>query len=128
VNEYQKACVSLANNVEGALLCGVIEAGSGKLLALHDATGSGPGVEQAFVQSCLELFRGPSAEVFGAEAPEQSGYAEIQLASAHTCHIAKGLGDGIRFLVLVARRDINVGIGWAETKATASGLARIDRR
>ena len=124
MNPYTVACVGLANSVEGSLLCGVIEVDTGKVVALHSTDGSAASFEREFVRSSLELLRGPSQALFGqGEGPAvRATFSEVQLTSALTCHFAKALNNGVHALVLVTRKDTNVGLGWAEVKVTAAAL------
>jgi hypothetical protein len=125
MNAYEVACKGLADSIDGALLCGVIEVASNKLLALYSTEGNAAEFEATFVASCQELLRGPNKQLFG-QGSQGSAYAEVQVASAHTCHIAKTLADGTRAIVLVVRKDTNVGLGWAEVKVTAAALERVE--
>jgi hypothetical protein len=125
MNPYEVACKGLADSIDGALLCGVIEIASNRLLALYSTEGKAADFQAAFITSCQELLRGPNKQVFG-QGSDGSIYAEAQVASAHTCHIAKTLADGRRAIVLVVRKDTNVGLGWAEVKVTAAALDRVE--
>lgn len=120
-----EACIALAEAIDGALLCGVIEVTSGRVLALHSTDGNAAQFESAFGYSVRELMQSPSDELLDdpmVEGPPRR-LTEVQLTSAHTCHLAKAVGDGSRLLVLVTRKDTNVGMSWAELKSTAATLA-----
>jgi hypothetical protein len=127
VTSLQVACKGLADNIDGALFCGVIEVETGNVLALHSTGGHSPEFELAFKLSCQDLLRSPTIALFDAATAKdasQTSLSEVQLISANTCHLAKALGDGTRALVLVARKNANVGLSWAEVKVTAALLDR----
>lgn len=121
-----EACIALAETIDGALLCGVIEVTSGRVLALHSTDGNAAQFESAFAYSARELMQSPSEELLGDPSSEMPAHrlTEVQLTSTHTCHLAKSVGDGSRLLVLVTRKDTNVGMSWAELKSTATALAQ----
>lgn len=129
MKDLDAACKELAQSIDGAILCGIIDVTTGQVLALHATEGVAADFEGAFKDCSRELFRNPTQELDGAASvwsPNPQRFAEVQLVSARTCYLAKALADGSRALVVVAHKDTNVGLGWAELRETASELTRAE--
>ncbi len=123
MNSMLEACKRLSDTIEGSLLCGVVDVATGDVLALHSTNGDPSRFERAFAYSVRELLHSPSGELLDDDASARTErVTEAQLTSAHSCHLAKSFGNGSHMLVLVTRKDINVGLSWAEVKTTALSL------
>jgi hypothetical protein len=125
---FETTCRELAQSVEGALACGVVDLDAARVLALEVDGGSAERFSDAFLKSSLELFQVPSGELLeragSAPLPART-FSEVQLGSATTYHFAKTLSAGNHAVVLVTNRDTNVGLGWAQVKLAVATLERL---
>ena len=119
------ACRDLMTAIDGAIACAVVALDSGALLGHHQsprlAEPLGPGLAAA----AHTLFTAPAlaglAELDVGPAVELTREARLSATRHHL--FARILGDGRRAVVLVTRKTLNVGMGWALLRAQ---LARID--
>ncbi|MFY0534777.1 hypothetical protein [Nannocystis pusilla] len=107
----------MAEAIEGALACAVVEVDGARLLAHYRRGAAEPTSESALTAAGRELFGGAGRLAVGP-------LHEVQLTASDHHLFGKLLGDRRRALLLVTDRTISVGLGWAQLRAQLGALER----
>lgn len=124
--ELDGCCQAVAENVQGAVACEVLDVRTGKVLGAFCARDAVDGPARLPAAPLLQLFRGtlqaPSS-TGAAAAPTGAQFEEFQLTSQDEIHLAKSLRPHRAIVVLAARRAANVALGWAQLRSALCPLA-----
>lgn len=121
----EAACRSVVEKVEGAIGCAAVDLERDALLGRHERSAGEAGLGAEELSAAVLLLRGARlgelarAAVGGTGLPDgtEETTLEVHVTAGLTCHFAKVVpGKGIA-LVLVAERNVNVGMAWAQLRA-----------
>ncbi|MCC6133370.1 MAG: hypothetical protein IT186_25855 [Acidobacteria bacterium] len=128
MSEIGSVCREVVSRLDGAIACGVVDLVTGSLLGAHDrdgvmkdglfATATTDLLGGANLARVLELGRGDATSA----GPAQTLALEIRIATGTRDRYAKIFKQGEAVIVLEAERRVNVGMVWAQLKASVSRL------
>ncbi|HLV60452.1 MAG TPA: hypothetical protein VKY51_03530 [Fredinandcohnia sp.] len=126
MGKMDEVCKEIVENVDGAVACGVVDLDTGMLLGIHNSSGYSDAHNEVVAAATMDLFRGPN--VIRAEqlvrahrgVPEDGEhyFEEVFITSKHNFHFAKVVKGGRAVVMLVTRKTTNLGMGWAQLKAS----------
>src|SRR5262245_49282 len=121
--DFEAACRTVVEKVDGATACGVVDLRSGLLLGGYEPHAS-DALGDLVAASILELLKGPAIPGLehlllpeAAAARADGAFHEVHLASTDRFHFAKAIKNGNCAIVLVTKKTANIGMGWAHLKA-----------
>lgn len=126
MSRMDDACRSIVENVDGAVACGVVDLDTGMLLGIYNASQYTQTHNEVVAAATMDLFRGPNVvrteQLVRAHrgVPEDGEhyFDEVFITSKHLYHFAKVVKDGRAVVMLVTRKTTNLGMGWAQLKAS----------
>lgn len=121
----EAACRGVVEKVEGAIGCAAVDLENDALLGRHERSAGVAGLGAEELSAAVLLLRGTRLEqvaraaVGGTALPDgtEETTLEIHVTAGFTCHFAKVVPGREIALVLVAERDVNVGMAWAQLRA-----------
>lgn len=121
-----EACKAVVSHVTGAVACAVIDLDSGFVLGLFSASALSDELTETMARATLNMLRGPDVtniereirKLRGVKETGEHYFHELQLTSEHNLHFGVVLKGGRAVLMLVTRRTTNLGLGWAQLRAT----------
>jgi hypothetical protein len=126
MGKIDDACRDVVNKVDGAVACGVVDLDTGMLLGIHNAAQYTQTLNEVVAAATMDMFRGPNIgrieQMVRAHrgVPENGDhyFQEVHITSEHNYHFAKTIRAGRAVMMLVTRKTTNIGMGWAQLKAT----------
>ncbi len=126
MSKIDDACRNVVENVDGAVACGVIDLDTGMLLGIHNSASYTQTLNEVVAAATMDMFRGPNVgrieQMVRAHrgTPENGDhyFDEIHITSKHNFHFAKTLKGGKAVMMLVTKKTTNIGMGWAQVKAS----------
>jgi len=120
--ELDACCREMVNRVAGALSCDVLDLLTGEVLGSHGGD-TGVSAPPLLTGPLVQLFRGvPDTSRPAEEREPESQFEEFQLASKERLHFAKALADRRAIVVVTARRNANIALGWAQLRSALPPL------
>ncbi len=126
MSKIDDACRNVVENVDGAVACGVIDLDTGMLLGIHNSASYTQTLNEVVAAATMDMFRGPNVGrieqmVRAHRGTPETGdhyFDEIHITSKHNFHFAKTLKGGKAVMMLVTKKTTNIGMGWAQVKAS----------
>ena len=126
MGKIDEACEEVVLQVDGARACGVMDLNTGLLLGSHTAAEHPQALNEAVARATKDIFCGPHLDGIrrmllshrGLPESGDSSLQELHIISAHIFYFAKTIGDGRTVILLVTGKAINIGMGWAQLKAS----------
>jgi CheY-like chemotaxis protein len=126
------ACRRAVEAVEHARACGIVDLEVGTMIGVHGVDGFESGAEAILAAGTVALVRSPSLERLDAIAAggeplgpgERTPIREVRLSSERDYHFVRVVEGGQIAIVLVAAREMNPGLGWAQLKAVLPSIER----
>jgi len=116
-------CRAVVEKVDDCLAVGVVDLNTGMLMGVHHAV---PYFTQAYLDAvaaaAVEMFRGKNVrrveELLSVQRgePVKDSFEEIFISSAKTFHFMATLRDKGAVVVMVTRKTVNQGMGWAAVR------------
>ncbi|HSC88564.1 MAG TPA: hypothetical protein VLC09_14880 [Polyangiaceae bacterium] len=126
MSNLEGECEQLFENLDGVLLCGVVDQLDRRVLAARAEEPVTAELERVLVEAAVELLERPSAGLLAPEGTgQQERFGEIQVTDLRTRYFVKALTDGRRVVVLATHKDTNAGLGWAQLKSMAARLEAV---
>lgn len=121
MGKIDDACKEAVNKVDGAVACGVVDLDSGALLGIYNTAQFSQNLNEILAMACMDLFRGQSVtrseqmirKHRGVAEDGEHYFQEIHIASVNNYHFAKTVKKGKAVIMLVTKKNTNVGMGWA---------------
>jgi CheY-like chemotaxis protein len=121
-SELDACCREMVNQIAGALSCDILDLVSGEVLGSHGGD-TGISAPPLLAAPLVQLFRGvPDTSRTADEREPESQFEEFQLASKERLHFAKALADRRAIVVVTARRNANIALGWAQLRGALAPL------
>lgn len=125
MGKIDDACKDVVAKVDGAVACGVVDLDTGMLLGIHNAAQYTQTLNEIVAAATMDLFRGPNVgrveQMVRAQrgVPENGAhyFQEIHISSEHNYHFAKAIKQGKAVIMLVTKKNTNIGMGWAMLKS-----------
>ena len=119
------ACRNIVTAVDGAVACGVVDLETGMLLGIYNSSGYTQTLNEIVAAATMDLFRGPNIARIQQMVRQHRGlpengehyFDEIHVTSKNNFHFAKTVKGGRAVVMLVTRKNTNIGMGWAQLKA-----------
>lgn len=117
---------NIVSNIDGAMACGVVDLENGMLLGIHNSSGYTQHLNELVSGATMDLFRGPTISRIEQSVRAHRGlpedgahyFEEMHIVSVHNFHFAKAIKDGRYAVVLVTQKTTNIGMGWAQLRAS----------
>ncbi len=130
MSKIDDTCREVVENVDGAIACGVIDLDTGMLLGIYNSASYTQTLNEVVAAATMDMFRGPNVgrveQMVRAHrgTPEDGAhyFDEIHITSRHNFHFAKTLKGGKAVMMLVTKKTTNIGMGWAQVKASIPKL------
>ncbi|WP_394829679.1 response regulator [Pendulispora albinea] len=124
MGKIDDACREVVRKVDGAVACGVVDLDTGMLLGIHNVSPYTQTLNEIVAAATMDLFRGPNVgrieQLVRAhrKIPENGAhyFQEIHMTSEHNYHFAKTIKQNRAVIMLVTKKNTNVGLGWAQLK------------
>ena len=121
-----EACEAVVSRINGAVACAVIDLDSGFVLGMFSASALSAELTELMARATLNVLRGPDVaniereirKLRGVKETGEHYLQELQLASEHHLHFGVVLKGGRAVLMLITRRTTNLGLGWAQLRAS----------
>lgn len=127
-------CRSMVEGIHGGLASAVVDTQAGMLLGFyHLVPHFTPTYLEAVAAAAVEMFRGRTVrrieELLGRQrgAVFQDSFEEIFISSAVVFHFMKVIQERQAIVVLVTRKDVNQGMGWAMVRNAIPDLMDVIR-
>ena len=119
------ACRNIVTAVDGAVACGVVDLETGMLLGIYNSSGYTQTLNEIVAAATMDLFRGPNIGRIQQMVRQHRGlpengehyFDEVHVTSKNNFHFAKTVKGGRAVVMLVTRKNTNIGMGWAQLKA-----------
>jgi len=126
MGKIDEACEEVVLQVDGARACGVMDLHTGLLLGSHTAAEHPQALNKGVAQATRDIFRSPSLDHIrqtllshrGLPESGDDSLQEVHIASTHSFHFAKTIRGGKAVMMLVTGKATNIGMGWAQLKAS----------
>lgn len=126
MGKIDDACREVVNNVDGAVACGVVDLDTGMLLGIHNSSQYTQTMNEVVAAATMDMFRGPNIGRIEQMVRSHRGmpengdhyFQEIHITSAYNFHFAKVIRSGKAVMMLVTKKTTNIGMGWAQLKAS----------
>lgn len=126
MGRIDEACKKVVEEVDGAVACGVVDLDTGMLLGIHNASQYTQTLNEVVAAATMDMFRGPNIGRIEQMVRSHRGvpedgshyFQEVHVTSTHNFHFAKTLKDGKAVIMLVTKKTTNIGMGWAQLKAS----------
>lgn len=125
----QEVCRTTLEKVDDCLAVGVVDLNTGMLMGVHHTV---PYFTQAYLDAvaaaAVEMFRGKTVrrieELLGSQRGEQlkDSFEEVFISSPKTFHFMTVIKDKGAVVVMITRKGINQGMGWAALRSSLSGV------
>jgi CheY-like chemotaxis protein len=120
--ELDACCREMVSQVAGALSCDILDLVTGEVLGSHGGD-TGLSAPPLLAGPLVQLFRGVPDTARPADDREPESQFEVfQLASKERLHFAKALADRRAIVVVTARRNANIALGWAQLRGALPPL------
>jgi DNA-binding response OmpR family regulator len=124
MGKIDDACKDVVASVDGAVACGVVDLDTGMLLGIHNEAAYTTTLNEVVAAATMDIFRGPNVGRIEQMVREHRGvvengehyFEEILITSKHNYHFARTLKGGKAVLMLVTKKDANIGLGWSQLK------------
>lgn len=117
-------CRKVVENVNDGLACGVVDVKTGLLMGIyHLVPHFTPDYLDAIAAASVEMFAGRTVKRIEQllsvmnNNPVQESFEEIFVASPRVFHFMKLVREKNVIVVLVTRKDISQGMGWASLRS-----------
>lgn len=125
MGKIDDACREVAEKVDGAVACGVVDLDTGMLLGIHNNSAYTQTLNEVVAAATMDMFRGPNVGRVEQMVRQHRGvpengehyFAEIHVTSAHNYHFMKTIKGGKAVMILVTKKTTNIGMGWAMLKS-----------
>lgn len=125
MGKMDEACKNVVTNVDGAVACGVVDLETGMLLGIHNASQYTQTLNEVVAAATMDMFRGPNINRIqqmvrvhrGIPENGENYFDEVHITSRNNFHFAKTLKGGRAVIMLVTRKNTNIGMGWAQLRA-----------
>jgi hypothetical protein len=118
-------CHSLVEGLPGALACSVVDSNSGMLVGVHHMVPHfTPEYLDAIAAAAVEMFCGRTVrrveEILSSlrGTPVKDSFEEIFISSPAVFHFMKLIREKQAIAVLVTRKNVSQGLGWAALRNT----------
>lgn len=124
MGKIDDACKQVAEEVDGAVACGVVDLDTGMLLGIHNTSQYTQTLNEVVAAATMDVFRGPNVSkieqmVRAHRGEQESGehyFEEVHFTSKNNFHFAKTIKGGKAVMMLVTKKTTNIGMGWASLK------------
>lgn len=117
-------CRKVVENVNDGLACGVVDMKTGLLMGIHHLVPHfTPDYLDAVAAASVEMFAGRTVKRIEqllsvmSRTPVQESFEEIFVASPRVFHFMKLVREKNAIAILVTRKDISQGMGWASLRS-----------
>ncbi len=117
-------CRKVVENVNDGLACGIVDINTGLLMGVyHLVPHFTPDYLDAIAAASVEMFGGRTVkrieQLLSAMSgtPVQDSFEEIFVASPRVLHFMKLIREKNAIAVLVTRKDVSQGLGWAALRS-----------
>lgn len=125
MGKIDDACKEVVGKTEGAVACGVVDLDSGMLLGIYNSASYTQTLNEIVAAGAMDLFRGQNVGRVEQLVRQHRGQAEngehyfqeIHITSLHNYHFAKTIKGGKAVIMLVTKKTVNIGMGWAQLKS-----------
>ena len=119
------ACTKLLQQVNGSIMCAIVDLDSGVMLAMQPGGPGSRALGPVVIEAAIKLVRGAvigrlvsSLRLHEAGPDAPVGYLEeAQLTTLEHCLFCRTVRGGRVLTLLVTTREVSVGMGWAQLKA-----------
>jgi len=121
--DLNAVCQGVLEDVPEAVGCGIIDLNTGMLLGVHHTI---PYFTQAYLDAvaaaAVDMFRGKNVKRIEDLLSKQRGkpvrdsFEEIFVSTTHTYHFMKVIKEKSAVVVLITKRTVNQGMGWASLR------------
>lgn len=116
------ACGVLQQQVNGAVLCAIVDLDSGIIVGMHPTGAERRALATVVSASAIRLVRGAVVgdlvtQLSTSESAASGYLEEAQLTTPEHIVFCRTVSEGRALAVLVTTRDVSVGMGWAQLKA-----------
>jgi hypothetical protein len=122
-------CRNIVENTQEALACGVVDVNTGMFMGVHH-------IVPYFTQDYLDVLAAATVEIFRGRTfkrveelmsslrgtPVQDSFEEIFISSSRVFHFMKLISEKQVITVLVTRKSVSQGMGWASLRTSVSDL------
>ncbi len=125
VGPIDEACEKVLKNVDGAVVCGVVDLSSGIVLGTSNGSAVSRRLNDSLSVLSVELFASKEISILDSLWGQQQageGVDEIDVATERAHHFAKSINNGKAALLLVTDRSANIGMGWAQIRSALPQL------
>lgn len=124
MGKMDEACKNVVENVDGAVACGVVDLDTGMLLGIYNGSQYEQMMNEVVAAATMDMFRGQNIVRIQQMVRSHRGlpengehyFDEVHIVSKNNFHFAKTLRGGRAVLMLVTRKNTNVGMGWAQLR------------
>lgn len=117
-------CRKVVENMNDGLACGVVDMKTGLLMGIHHLVPHfTPDYLDAVAAASVEMFAGRTVKRIEqllsvmSRTPVQESFEEIFVASPRVFHFMKLVREKNVIAILVTRKDISQGMGWASLRS-----------
>lgn len=125
MGEIEKTCKGVLDRVPGSIACGIIDLGGKKVVEVHHPFQFPPEQRDVTTSAMVRLFCGEHTVKLAEtvrnqlEIPknDKADLQEIQIFFDQAFYLGKKIKNGGAAVLLVTKKDDNIGLAWEELKA-----------
>ena len=125
MGKIDDACREVVSNVEGAVAAGVVDLDTGMLLGIFNSANYTQTLNEIVAGATMDMFRGSNVGRVEQMVRTHRGipedgahyFEEVHVTSKNNYHFMKTIKGGKAVMVLITKRNTNIGMGWAQLKS-----------